>query len=299
MNTKKRRLEALINLLDDPDHQVYETVEKELLKQNHKIIPALEDKWETSFDETCQDRIENLIQNLHFKQTKKQLRSWILSNNDDLLEGFICVDRFQYPDINLLSVRQKIENIRKSVWLELNNSLTLLEKITILNHFIFQINGFTINLNNIHSPQNCYLNQLLETKRGNPYSVGILYTILGCQLGLPVKLTDFPNNPLVAVVDADLAKKVHGKDTRTSVIFYVNPSNKGAITNRKEIDYHLKKQHKSSLEKYAEPVSNQFMVRRLLESLKESFHAAGFLEKEQKIEEIIKLFPSAQADGKG
>ncbi|NLO03443.1 MAG: hypothetical protein GX126_14180, partial [Bacteroidales bacterium] len=66
MNTKKRRLEALINLLDDPDHQVYETVEKELLKQNHKIIPALEDKWETSFDETCQDRIENLIQNLHF-----------------------------------------------------------------------------------------------------------------------------------------------------------------------------------------------------------------------------------------
>lgn len=291
MAIKKRKLEALIYLLDDPDQQVYETVAKELLKQNYRIIPALEDKWETSFDESCQERIENLIQNIQFKQTKKQLKSWIISNSNDLLEGIICVDRFQYPDINLLYVKQKIENIRKTVWLELNNSLTLLEKITILNHFIFHVNSFSVNLNNINSPQNCYLNQLLETKKGNPVSLGIFYTIMARQLGLPVELIDFPNNPLVAVVDANLAKKVHGKDTRTSVIFYVNPSNKGAITNRKEIDYHLKKSNRSSPEKYAEPVSGQLIVKRLLESLREGFHAAGFLEKEIKISEMIKLFP--------
>ena len=161
MTKNKRKLEALLYLIDDPDQLVYETVEKELLKQNCKIIPALEDKWETSFDESCQERIENLIHNLHFKQTKKQLKSWILSNNSDLLEGIICIDRFQYPDINLLNIMQKIENIRKTVWLELNNSLTLLEKITILNHFLFHVNSFSVNLNNINSQQNCYLNQML------------------------------------------------------------------------------------------------------------------------------------------
>jgi regulator of sirC expression with transglutaminase-like and TPR domain len=291
MTIKKRKLEALISLLDDPDQQVFETVEQELLKQNYKIIPALEDKWETSFDESCQERIENLIQNLHFKQTKKQLKSWILSNSSDLLEGVLCVDRFQYPDLNLLYIKQKIENIRKTVWLELNNSLTILEKITILNHFIFHINAFSVNLNNINSPQNCYLNQLLETKKGNQVSVGILYTILARQLGLPAQLTDFPNNPLVAVVDAVLAKKVHGKNSCTNVIFYVNPSNKGAITNRKEIDYHLKKYNKTCAAKYSEPVSDQLIVMRLLESLREGFHAAGFIEKEVKIAEMIKLFP--------
>jgi regulator of sirC expression with transglutaminase-like and TPR domain len=299
MTIRKKRLEALIYLLDDPDQQVYETVEKELLKQNHNIIPALEDKWESSFDENCQERIENLIQNLHFKKTKKQLRSWITANSDDLMEGFICVDRFQYPDINLLNLKQKIENIRRTVWLELNNSLTLLEKITILNHFIFHINGFSINLNNINSPQNCYLNQVLETKKGNPVSIAILYTILARQLGLPARLTDFPNNPLVAMVDADLAKKVYGKNSLTNVIFYINPSNKGAITNRKEIDYHLKKYNKLTTEKYAEPVADQVIIRRLLESLKEGFHAAGFVEKEMKIAEMINLFPSAEADGNG
>lgn len=300
MNIKNKKTKALIYLLDDPDYRVYEAVEKELLKQSWKIIPALEEKWEISCDENCQERIETVIQNLQFKQTKKLLKSWILSDKCDLLEGFIYVDRFQYPDINILSLKQKIENIRKAVWLELNNSLTLLEKITILNHFLFNVNGFSINLNNINSPQNCYLNQLLETKKGNPVSVSILYTILARQLGLPVMMTDFPNNPLVAVVDPDLAKKVLGKDTKTSVIFYINPSNKGAITNRKEIDYHLKKQKKISPDKYTEPISDKVVVRRLLESLKENFHTAGFIDKEIKTEEIIKLFKSVDqsADNK-
>ena len=47
---KKRRLNALIDLLDDPDSTVYEAVEKELLKESDEIIPVLEEKWESSFD---------------------------------------------------------------------------------------------------------------------------------------------------------------------------------------------------------------------------------------------------------
>ncbi len=290
MTTKQKKINALISLLDDPDCIVYETVEKELLKENHKIIPVLEDKWVNSYDEIFQERIENLIRNIHFRQTKKILKSWIRSKNNDLLEGFICVDKFQYPDLNPLTIKNRIETIRKAVWLELNNSLTLLEKITVLNHFLFQINGFSVNHNNLHSPQNCYLNQLLETKKGNPVSIGILYTILARQLDLPAHLTDFPNNPLVALTDRELAKKVHGKNTLTSVIFYVNPSNKGAITNRKEIDYHLRKYNKIYTEEYAEPVADSLVVKRLLESLKMGFHEAGLNEKEAQVSEMINLF---------
>jgi regulator of sirC expression with transglutaminase-like and TPR domain len=290
MTTKQKKINALISLLDDPDCIVYETVEKELLKENHKIIPVLEDKWVNSYDEIFQERIENLIRNIHFRQTKKILKSWIRSKNNDLLEGFICVDKFQYPDLNPLTIKNRIETIRKAVWLELNNSLTLLEKITVLNHFLFQINGFSVNHNNLHSPQNCYLNQLHETKKGNPVSIGILYTILARQLDLPAHLTDFPNNPLVAFTDRELAKKVHGKNTLTSVIFYVNPSNKGAITNRKEIDYHLRKYNKFYTEEYAEPVADSLVVKRLLESLKMGFHEAGLNEKEAQVSEMINLF---------
>lgn len=42
---EKTRLEALINLLDDPDDTVFGMVSKELRKGTDDIIPELERKW--------------------------------------------------------------------------------------------------------------------------------------------------------------------------------------------------------------------------------------------------------------
>lgn len=287
---KKSRLKALITLLDDPDAAVFEVVEKELLKENHEIIPALEDRWENSYDEQYQERIENLIQNLQFKQMRKSLQQWIKSPHKDLLEGFLAVDRFQYPDLNLLVVDHKLEQIRRAVWLELNNSLTLLEKTTILNHFIFNINGFSINHNNLQSSQNCFLNQMLETKKGNPVSISIFYIILARQLELPAFFVDFPRNPLIAIVDKGLARKVHGKTSQSDVLFYINPSNKGSIASRKEIEYHLKKNNYKNMAEFSEPKDDIIIIKRLLESLHESYRSAGFSEKEEKVRNLLRLF---------
>ncbi len=286
---KKSRLKALVSLLDDPDNLVFETVEKELLKESDTIIPALEQHWENSYSEKSQERIENLIQNLQFKKTKKLLRNWISLSDNDLLEGFIIFDMFQYPEINPALIRHKIEKIKNAVWLELNDSLTLLEKASVLNHFLYNVYGFSINHNNIHSPQNCYLNQILETKRGNPVSLSLFYTILARQLGLSVFFTNFPKNPLIAVVDYNLAEKIHGKDT-SGVLFYINPSNKGAIASKKEIDYHLKKNEYTPEEKYSNPQPDTFFIKRQIEWLLNSFRKTGFLENEQRAAELLSLF---------
>jgi hypothetical protein len=293
---RKSRLKALIDLLDDPDNLVFESVERELLKENYSIIPALEEKWENSFDETCQERIENLIQDLQFKKTKNLLKSWMFSREKDLLEGFLTIDRFQYPDVNQAGVRHKIEKLKNEVWLELNDSLTLLEKTTILNHFLFNIHGFSINHNNLQSPQNCYLNQLLDTKKGNPLSLSLFYTIVARQLGLPARFTDFPKNPLIAIVDGDLAKRVHGKDTPSDVLFYINASNKGSIASRKEVNYHLKKNNYTPVEKFIEPLSDLSFIHRLLEILCDSFRSVGFAEKEERIEELLSLFKGTMGE---
>lgn len=290
---KRSRLKALIDLLDDPDNLIFETVEKELLKQSHTIIPALEELWESSYDETAQERIENLIQNLQFKKTKKMLKAWIDSTDNDLLEGFLVVDRIQYPDLNKPGVFQKTEKIKNSVWLELSESLTLLEKVAILNHFFFHIFGFSVNHDNPKSPQNCYLNQLLDTKKGNPVSLTLLYSVIARQLDLPVRLADFPKNPLVAVTDSELAKKVHGEDEHSEVLFYINPANKGSIASRKEIHYHLKKNNYYPVEKYSEPQPDKLFIMRLIESLRDSFYAVGFTEKTEQAEELLKLFRPA------
>ncbi len=288
----KSKLDALINLLDDPDKTVFDIVEKELLKENNEIIPVLEEKWESSFDENCQERIENLIQSLHFKETYHRLKLWLNTNSNerDLFTGFWIVDQFQYPDLNLLNIQLKIEKIRKKIWLELNNSLTLLEKTTILNHFLFNIFDFSINHSNIKSSQNCFLNQMLDSKKGNSISMSIFYTIIARQLELPVYFIDFPKNPLIAIVEPELARKVHGASFDSDVLFYINPTHKGAITSIKEIEYHLTKNEYKPIHHFTEPKSDILFIQRLLESLEESFQSQGMISKEEQIQELLTLF---------
>lgn len=287
-----RKLDALIDLLDDPDLTVFELVQQELLKESDEIIPALEQKWESIFDGNCQERIENIIQNLQFKETARLLKNWLNSDSDkrDLLTGFLIIDRFQYPDLNPLNIQLKLENIRKKIWLELNNSLTLLEKTTILNHFLFNINEFSINFKNIHSPQNCFLNQMLDTKKGNPVSLCIFYTIIARQLDLPAQFINFPKNPLVAIADSRLARKVHGNNAKSDVLFYINPSNKGSITSIKEIEYHLRTNNYLPLHNYTEPKSDIYFIKMLIESLELSYQSVNFTDKRDRIHQLLQLF---------
>lgn len=290
MNNPK--LDALIGLLDDPDLTVFEMVEQELLKESDEIIPELEKKWEISLDGNCQERIENIIQHLQFKETARLLKEWIEKENteQELLSGFLIVDRFQYPDVNALSIGAKLENIRKKIWLELNNSLTLLEKTTIINHFLFNILEYSINFKNIHSPQNCFLNQILDTRKGNPVSIAVFYTIIARLLEMPAYFIDFPKNPLVAIVDAKLARKVHGSNSDSDVLFYINPSNRGAITSIKEIEYHLRTNNFQPIKNYTEPKSDIQFIRRLVESLELSYQSVNFMDKRERVHQLLELF---------
>ncbi len=290
MNNPK--LDALIGLLDDPDLTVFEMVEQELLKESDDIIPELEKKWEISLDGNCQERIENIIQHLQFKETSRLLKEWIETENSGqkLLSGFLIIDRFQYPDVNTLGIGVKLENIRKKIWLELNNSLTLLEKTTIINHFLFNILEYSINFKNIHSPQNCFLNQILDTRKGNPVSIAVFYTIIARLLEMPAYFIDFPKNPLVAIVDAKLARKVHGSNSDSDVLFYINPSNRGAITSIKEIEYHLRTNNFQPIKNYTEPKSDIQFIRRLVESLELSYQSVNFMDKRERVHQLLELF---------
>ena len=276
---RKKRTLALIRLMDDPDRSVHEAVEKELLKEDSRIIPALEEVWESTLDEICQDRIESLIQQIQFREKYRKLSSWVKQNPPDLLEGFLLISRYHYPDLSAEKIERKIEEIRKKVWVELNNSLTSLEKITVLNHIFFNNFGYSVNHINPSSPHNCFINQLIETGKGNPVAISMLYTVVAQRLELPIHFIDFPKNPLLAFVDRKIAQKVHPKGINTDVLFYINPANKGSITGRRELEFHLKRMNYEPYRKYFEASGPRRFLLRLLETLEKAYESNGFADK--------------------
>ncbi len=286
---KADRLLALITLLDDPDKAVYEMVEKEFLDEDPVIIGQLEKVWETSYDELLQSRIENLIQQIQFRETSRKIKNWSNQSHVDLFEGFFLISQYQYPELKLKDIKSKIRKIRNDVWLEISNKLTSIEKITVLNHIFYDVNKFSINLSNLQSPQNCYLNQILDTKKGNPISIAILYTLITRELDFPVQLIDFPRNPLLAYVDAELAKKAHGPDYQSSVLFYINPSNRGAIIGRKEIDFFLKRNEQVSEDLFEKHCEDRVIIKKLIESLISAYDSLGYQDKVDDLTSIVSL----------
>lgn len=287
MNDKK--LNALITLLDDPDDSVFRMVEQEILKEDAKIVDKLEQIWETSLDELIQYRIENLIQQIQFNDTKERIKRWSTQKTLDLFDGFFLISRYQYPDLKLKNITNKLDKLTKDIWLEFNNSLTALEKITVINHIIYDIHKFAVNHPNFNSPQNCYLNQLLETQKGNPVSLAILYTLIARRLELPVYFIDFPKNPLLAYIDPQIAEIAHGKGNKSPVLFYINPSNKGAIVGKREIEYFLKKSETITYEMVTTPCSDKAIIRRLLDSLIQSYEELGYQDKVEDLKEIASM----------
>ena len=72
----KKEVNALINLLDDPDEKIFSTIKGKILDLGEKAIPVLEDAWESSVSMLLQTRIENIIHRIQFDKTLEAIVEW-------------------------------------------------------------------------------------------------------------------------------------------------------------------------------------------------------------------------------
>ncbi len=285
----EQKLKSLINLLDDPDESVFSFVFDEIIKEDVGLVDRLEHIWETSLDDLVQKRIELIIQQLQLRDTKERIKNWANQQILDLFEGAFLIARYQYPELKLKSVQTQLEKIRKDIWLEFQSSLTSLEKITILNHVFYSRYKFRIDKTEADTPQSCYINRVLDTRVGNPVSLAILYTLIGRALNLPLHYIDFDKNPLVGYFDKDLAQLVHGEKSKNKILFYINPSNKGAIIGPKEVEYIQQTNDSIEPAYLTEPCPDRTIIKRLIEKLALAYTQQGSSEKFYYLNEIADM----------
>ncbi|MCU4166608.1 transglutaminase-like domain-containing protein [Carboxylicivirga caseinilyticus] len=287
---KKERIKALITLLDDPNEEVFSSVENELLKQRVDIVPELEEAWENSLDDLLQGRIESLIHNIQLKDIYNELKKWLKTKDRDLLQGVYLVSKYQYPELVLSNITDVLAQLKKEIWLQLNEHLTSLEKIRIINHVLFDLHKYSRNTNRFLAPENNFVSEVLTTRKGNPITLSIIYSLLCNQLGMPVFGVNLPKNFILAFLD-DSAIVDEGVivDT-TSVMFYINPINKGAVLGKKEIEYFIKQQKLEPREEYFLPCDNAIIVRRLFNNLINAYENKGDETKKKEIAHFLTLF---------
>jgi regulator of sirC expression with transglutaminase-like and TPR domain len=284
----KQELNALISLLDDPDETVYQEISSKLLSMGPMVIPELEAAWEQCFDTLIQNRIENIIHKIQFDLIANELKKWSAPDNQNLLDGALLIARYQYPDIDFEKVKKQIHQIRQDVWLELNDGLTALEKVKIINHILFDVHNFSGNTTNYHAPQNSYINNVLESKKGNPLLLSIIYTIIAQSLEIPIYGVNLPEHFILCYTNADhdvLPEMID--NSNSNVLFYINPFSKGAVFGRKEIDAFLRQLKLDPLPIFYEPCSNLEIIKRLLRNLVASYEKLGYPDKSEELKGLL------------
>lgn len=280
-------IHALVKLMDDPDDHVYEHVRQEIKKCGADAIPILEHSWEHDYyGMVFQNRIEDLIHEIQFSEIQRQLLEWSSSPDKDLLEGAILIAKYQYPGLDELKIKESIQNLRKDIWLELNDNQTSFEKVKIFNRIFFDLHQFSGDTKHYHSPVNSFINTVLESKKGNPLSLCLLYSIVAQSLGLPIYGVNLPNHFVLAYMDEYHANHFGQVQNDFGVLFYINTFSKGTIFNVKEIEQFLNDLNIEHKREYFEPCSNTAIIKRMLTNLIFAFQQIG---NSEKVEELTLL----------
>ncbi len=256
-------IKSLITLLDDPDDSIYTAVSEKIVQEGVNVVPILENVWEKSDSALLQNRIEEIIDTIQYNHLAQRFTEWAQSASADLLEGAILVARLQYPELNEQLIHDEIEKLRRDIWLELNNSLTALEKVKIINHIIYKINGYKPNAANFFAPQSHFINVLIETKKGGPVLLSIFYAIIAQKLGLPIYCVNLPHNFVLAYKDR-YYHPLPDDDPQKSVLFYINPFTMGSLFSANEIEKFLKQNNIDDSPEYYLPCSNREAIIQLL-----------------------------------
>ncbi|HEY9117507.1 MAG TPA: transglutaminase-like domain-containing protein [Roseivirga sp.] len=282
-NLNNNELKALVSLLDDEDVEIVQHVEQRIMALGTYIIPYLEFEWETSFNPVVQKRIEELVHSLQFELTKEKLYAWRIKGGEDLLEGMWLVNTYQYPDLEYEDLSKELEQIYYSAWLEFKSDLHPVDQIKLLNSVMFNKLKFGANTKNFHSPGNSMLSVVLQTKKGNPISLCVIYMLVAQKLKLPVFGVNLPNLFVMTYKQGDMQ-------------FYINAFNRGLVFSKKEIDEYITNLRLSPHDRYYEPCDNFEIVARVLRNLKNSHEKLGHTEKVDEVEQMLKIIEAKDED---
>ena len=277
---KEKEIKALIYLLDDPDVDIFKEIEHKLITCGPEAVPLLENSWESSFDPLAQQRIENIIHKIQYDQVKNDLQLWKLNNSDDLLEGLLIINRYQYPNLNEEQVYYQLAEIRRNAWYHLMYEMSPVEQVKMLNNIIFREFGLSGNTTNYHDPQNSFIHKVLESKKGNPISLACIYVLVAQKLDIPIYGVNLPKHFVLAYLNTEDPQKVD---------FYINVFNRGQIMREEDINSFLRQLNLPLSDQYMLPCDNVAIIQRVLRNLMAAFEQMGNTEKRTEIEVLLTL----------
>ena len=245
MTTSDSTLDALLSLLDDRDELVYRSVKVKLLSMGQEVLPKLEEALFSAGTPELVEKIEEIISQVKREILVEKMRLWIGNDNRGILDGWLLLSSIHHPGILKEKIEQGIHRIYMDAWLEISESMTSLEKVAVINHILFRINGFVVSNTDAPRVENIIIDNLLFSRKGDVFSLTMLYLIIARSLHLellPIMLA----NKLLLVYEDPLATSLAFGSAGDKYLFFINVAHRGSVISPKEIQFLYDKSQKYS-----------------------------------------------------
>lgn len=114
-----------------------------------------------------------------------------------MVEAAIAIAQDDFPALDTQSVLAELDALAEKLRRRIPADAVPLQRLRWLNRFFFHELGFAGNVNDYYDPANSYLHRVLETRRGIPITLALIYIELATQVGLNARGVSFPGHFLV------------------------------------------------------------------------------------------------------
>lgn len=265
---------ALLHLIDDEDEEVSGHVWSKLMSLGESGKERLEAEWMMASDPEMQRRLEDVISRIHHKNVAQEILEWRKDGGRDLLKGWFLVSKFQFPELDYQKYRNEVNRLVNKTWLEINGQMDPGQKLRVINHILFKMEGYGVNAGRPKFPHNNHLNYLVDHQLGNVNSLSLLYLIICQQLDLPVTGVILPGYFILLWRD--------GKQD-----FYIDVYNGGQSFKKPRLQSYLKQMNLPEKSSYFNPTSNIYIILNLIRAIATDYKEAGKLDKLAEMEELL------------
>jgi regulator of sirC expression with transglutaminase-like and TPR domain len=208
-----------------------------------------------------------------------------------LLEAAIAVAQDEMPQLDVQGVLAEVDELAERLCRRVPADAAPLQRLRLLNPYFFQELGFAGNVNDYYDPQNSLLPVVLETRRGIPITLALLYIELAQRAGLQADGVCFPGHFLVkltlpngeVVIDPYSGQSLTREDLEERLAPF-----------RRQLEGTGARAAEASLAPWLQPATAREILTRLLRNLREVHRSADDLPRLAAVlRRLVILWPSA------
>lgn len=283
-------INALLNLIEDPDEEIFQSVKKRFIDFGKEAIPILQEHKEFNADEEQQKRIDHIISSISFCTLSNSIKEWKDNEDEEMLEAAAILSVYFNNEFDREEFLFEIEKLRKSIWLELNDYLTPLEEINVINRIIFGYYQYKGLETDYTQTKQFDLSQLIQDKKSNTYPLGALYLAMSQMLGIPVKPVALPKQNLLAYVEDSGPFQ---SDRVEKILFFIDPFN-GQIFTHRDIEIYLKKINAGISPRSIKATNTHFYLHQWISEIAASEQERGNIENYDELMNIASMLNAEQ-----